>query len=322
MKDYKVYVTREIPGNAIQMLKDNFKVEINPYDRPVTREELISKIDKVDAVLCMLTDPIDKEVIKRAENVKIFANYAVGYNNIDVDTATKQGIFVTNTPDVLTDTTADLTWALLFAASRRIVEADNFTREGKFKKWIPTLLLGQDITGKTLGIIGAGRIGKAFAKKSVGFNMKVLYYNRKRDLDFEKECNAKWVELDVLLKEADFISVHTPLTKETIHLISKREFEMMKKTAIFINTSRGPVVDEKALVTALKEHQIWAAGLDVFEKEPELEEGLIDLHNVVVVPHIGSATIETRCNMGEMAANNIISVLKGNGPINAVNNIK
>jgi len=245
----------------------------------------------------------------------------VGYNNIDVTEATKRGIIVTNTPGVLTDATADLAWGLLLAAARRIVESDKFTRAGKYESWSPTLLLGRSVAGKTLGIIGAGRIGRAVAKRSIGFDMKVLYHNRKRDPDLERELKARWVDKETLLKESDFISLHVPLTDETRHMIGRREFEVMKDTAVLVNTSRGPVVDEKALVEALRKKLIWAAGLDVYEREPEIEEGLKELDNVVLASHIGSATIEARTSMAMMAAQNIVSVLKGGKPITPVNEI-
>jgi glyoxylate reductase len=261
---------------------------------------------------------IDKEVIDNASGVKIFANYAVGFNNIDISEAKSRGVFVTNTPDVLTDTTADLAWALLFAAARRVVESDKFMRSGKFEKWSSKLLLGQDITGKTLGIIGLGKIGKAFGKKSIGFEMNILYYNRSRDEEFEQKYGAEYVDMDTLLKESDFISIHLPLTDETIHFIGKNEFNKMKKTAILVNTARGPIIDEKALVEALKSRRILAAGLDVYEREPEFEMELKDLDNVVMLPHIGSATAETRTNMALMAAQNIVEVLNGNRPLNPV----
>ncbi|WP_069650052.1 2-hydroxyacid dehydrogenase [Caloranaerobacter ferrireducens] len=321
MNRKKVYITRKIPDIGINLLKQHFEVEINMEDRPLTKEELISNIEDKDAVLCQLTDLIDKEVYDRAKNVKIFANYAVGFNNIDVDEATKRGIIITNTPGVLSDATADLAWTLLLSVARRIVEADKYTRAGKFKCWSPTLFLGQDLVGKTLGIIGAGRIGKTLAKRSIGFEMKILYHNRKRDEEMEKMFNAKWVDKDTLLKESDFISLHVPLTKETYHMIGEREFKLMKETAILINTARGPVVDEKALVKALKEKEIWGAGLDVYEKEPEVEEDLKKMDNVVLVPHIGSATINTRDNMAKIAAKNIIAVLNNEKPLTPVNDI-
>jgi len=317
-----VYFTRKIPSIAKKLLEEYFYVEENQEDRPLTKDELLDKITDKNALITQLTDVIDKEVLDGADSLRVIANYAVGYNNIDVEEATRKKIIVTNTPDVLTDTTAELAWALMFSVSRRIVESDRFAREGKFKGWTPTLFLGQDITGKTLGIIGSGRIGRAFAEKSKGFNMNVLYYSRTMNSDFEKETNGKLVNLDTLLRESDFISIHVPLTKETEGLIGEEEFKKMKNSAILINTSRGPIVDEKALVKALKEGEIWGAGLDVYEKEPEIEEELKHLDNVVILPHIGSATTETRDRMAEMAARNVIAVLNGDEPLNPVTKSK
>jgi glyoxylate reductase len=318
MDKKKVYVTSEIPEEGIELLEKFFEVEVNREDRNLSKDELISRIKNKDGVLCRLADVIDKEVIDNASGVKIFANYAVGFNNIDISEAKSRGVFVTNTPDVLTDTTADLAWALLFAAARRVVESDKFMRSGKFEKWSSKLLLGQDITGKTLGIIGLGKIGKAFGKKSIGFEMNILYYNRSRDEEFEQKYGAEYVDMDALLRKSDFISIHLPLTDETRHFIGKNEFNKMKKTAILVNTARGPIIDEKALVEALKSRRIMAAGLDVYEREPEFEMELKDLDNVVMLPHIGSATAETRTNMALMAAQNIVEVLNGNRPLNPV----
>ena len=316
----KVYVTRQIPEAVIEGLREQFDVTVNPHDRVLTREELLGGVKGMDAVLCLLTDTIDSEVFEAAgPQCRIFADYAVGYNNIDVAEASKRGIIVTNTPDVLNDATADLAWALLFAVSRRIVESDRFARAGKFKGWGPMLLLGRDITGKKVGIIGAGRIGFNFAKKAKGFDMEILYTSSRPNADMEEQLGAKFVDKETLLKEADFISVHVPLNPSTRHYIGEKEFKLMKKTAVLINTSRGPVVDEKALVQALRSGEIWGAGLDVFENEPEIESGLIGLENAVVVPHIASATIETRTNMGLIAARNIISVLSGGKPETCVN---
>ena len=320
MKKPNVYVTRMLPQAAIDLLKEHCQVEINPEDRVLAREELLEKVKGRDAVLCLLTDTIDEEVLESAGlECRIFANYAVGYNNISVEAATKKGIIITNTPGVLTDATADLAWSLLFSVSRRVVESDKYTREGKFKGWGPMLFLGRDITGKTLGVIGIGRIGANFAKKSKGFEMRILYNDIKPDEEFEKETGASYVDKETLLKESDFISVHVPLLPSTRHLIGEKEFKLMKKTAVLINTSRGPVVDEKALVKALKQGEIWGAGLDVFENEPLLEPGLAELDNVVIVPHIASATIETRTNMGLIAVRNIIAVFKGEMPPNCLN---
>jgi len=315
----KVLVTRKIPEVAVELLKQHFEVEYDGDDRQMSKEELMERVRGKDAVLCLLTDPIDKEVIDAAHGCRIFANYAVGYNNIDVEHATRKGILVTNTPGVLDNATADLTWALLFAAARRVAEGDRYVRDRKFDSWKATLLLGRDITGKTLGVVGGGRIGTNFAKKARGFDMKILYTGRSRSEGFEKETGGTFVSKEELLHESDFVSLHVPLNPETKHYISDAELDMMKDTSVLINTARGPVVDEKALVRALREGKIWAAGLDVFENEPLIEEELYDMKNVVLLPHIGSATIETREEMGLIAARNIVSVLSGERPQTCVN---
>lgn len=316
----KVYVTRVIAGAGIPMLEKECEVEVNRSERALTREELLRNVRGKDAVLCMLSDTIDEAVFEAAgPQCKVFANYAVGYNNIDVPAATRHGVFATNTPGVLTDATADIAWALLFSVARRIVEGDRMVRAGQFKGWEPLMLIGMDIARKTLGVIGAGRIGQAFAKRSRGFDMKILYTSNKPNPEFEAETNARFVDKDTLLRESDFVSLHVPLTPATRHMIGERELGLMKKTAILINTARGPVVDEKALVRALKEKRIWGAGLDVYEREPELEPGLAELDNVVIPPHLGSATIETRDKMGTLAAENILATLAGKIPPNCLN---
>jgi len=315
-----VYVTKQVPETAIRMLAKQCEVEVNPEDRSLTREELLAKVKGKNAVMTMLSDTIDATVLDEVGSYcTIIANYAVGYNNIDIPAATERGIFATNTPDVLTDATADMAWALLLAVARRVVEGDRFTRAGKFKGWGSLMLLGMEVTGKTLGVIGAGRIGQAFAKRAHGFNMKILYTANKPKPEFEAQIGAKFADRDTLLREADFVSLHVPLTPATRHLIGEREFGLMKESAILINTARGPVVDEKALVRALKEKRIWGAGLDVFEREPELEPGLMELDNVVIPPHLGSATIETRDKMGILAAENILAALAGKVPPNCLN---
>lgn len=315
----KVYITRRIPQPAIDYLQTFAAVEVNPYDRNLAREELLAAVAGRDAVLCMLNDTIDAEVLQAAEGVKIFANYAVGFNNIDLQTATQRGVMITNTPGVLTAATADLAWALLFAVARRVVEADQYTRQGKFAGWAPLLFLGQDITGKTLGVLGLGRIGKAMAKRATGFEMRIIYHSNRRDEEFERETGARFVDLPTLFTDSDYLSLHVPLTPSTRHLVGEKELRMMKKSAILINTARGPVVDEQALVQALREGIIAGAGLDVYEEEPVLAQGLAELPNVVVLPHVGSATTETRTRMGMMAAENIKIALDGKRPPNLVN---
>jgi glyoxylate reductase len=315
-----VFVTRPIPEAGLRILKREVgQFDMNLDDRVLSKHELIEQVRGRQAVLCLLTDPIDADVIEAAAECKVFANYAVGYDNIDVAAATRRGIIVTNTPGVLTDATADLTWALLMAAARRIVPADRFTRSGTFKGWGPMLFLGVDVAGKILGIVGAGRIGAAVARRSVGFGMRILYTDIRRNETLENELGAARVDLDTLLREADFVSLHVPLNDGTHHLISEGELDMMKETAVLINTSRGPVVDEAALVAALRDGKLFGAGLDVFEAEPDLSPGLAELDNVVIPPHIGSATIATRSRMAQMAANNLVAVLKGQRPPNCVN---
>ncbi|NLN91642.1 MAG: D-glycerate dehydrogenase [candidate division WS1 bacterium] len=318
---YKVSVTREIPDPGIPIVREIAPdARINPDDRVLTRGELLDYVRGCDGVLCLLTDPIDAEVLDAAgPQCRIFANYAVGYNNIDVAAATARGIMVTNTPGVLTDATADHAWALLFSVARRIVEGDAFMRAGKFEGWGPMMFLGGDITGKTLGIVGAGRIGAAMALKSRGFGMRVLYADVARNEELESDLGAQWVDLDTLLAESDFVSLHVALTPETVHLINAERLGKMKPTAYLINTSRGPVVDEIALVDALTSRRIAGAGLDVYEDEPAMKPGLADCPNAVIVPHIASATNWTRSKMAEMAATNLVAGLKGETPPNLVN---
>ncbi len=315
----KIFVTRKIPNPGLDLLKDKFELEINPFNRVLTKEEIMKGMKGKDGLLCLLTDPIDKEVINSEPKLKMIASYAVGYDNIDIKAATKQGIPVSNTPGVLTDATAEMAWALLFSVTRRIVEGDTFTRAGRFKGWDPMLLHGQNVSNKTLGVIGAGRIGTAFALKSKGFNMHVLYVQRKINELLERELKAKKVDLSELLKSSDFISLHIPLNKETYHLIGEKELKMMKKTAILINTSRGPVIDEQALVKALQEKWIFGAGLDVYEYEPNISEELKELDNVILQPHSASATVEARTKMAILAAENMMAGLKGEIPPNCVN---
>lgn len=320
MGNWNVYVTRVIPQAGIDLLRQNCKtVDVNPDDRVLTRAELLKNVKGRDAVLCLLTDKIDDEVFAAAgPQCKIFANYAVGFNNVDVEAAKRRKVRVSNTPGVLTDATADMAWSLLFAAARRIAESDKFMRTGQWGGWGPMQFLGQDITGRTLGVVGVGRIGANFALKSAGFRMKVLYTDVAVSAEMESKLGAKKVPLDQLLRESDFISVHVPLMPETTHLISKPQFEMMKRTAVLINTSRGPVIDEKALVEALRTKRIAAAGLDVYEEEPKAAPGLLALDNVVACPHTASATIETRTKMALMAAENLLAALQGKEPPNAV----
>jgi len=318
---FNMHVTRQIPEEGINILKKFCQtVEVNPHDRPLTYDELFGQAKGRDAILTMLSDKIDAHLINKATNLRIIANYAVGYDNVDVKAATAKGIVVTNTPGVLTDSTADMAWALLFAIVRRIVEGDRLTRAGKFTGWAPMMLLGGDFIGKTLGLIGAGRIGTAMALRSRGWCMKVLYTTQSnRNSVLEEMLGAKRVDLETLLRVSDFVSIHTPLTEKTKHLISAKALSQMKRTAYLINTARGAVIDEGALVNALRNKQIAGAGLDVYEGEPRLKPGFAELDNVVLAPHLGSATIETRTKMAIMAAENIIAVLSGQKPKNCVN---
>jgi len=303
----------------LDRLEEVFEMKVNPEDRVLTKEELIEGVKWCDVLLCLLTDTIDGEIMDANPNLIGIANYAVGFNNIDVDAATERGLPVSNTPGVLTNTTADMAWALMFAVARRIVEADKFNRAGKFVGWGPMMFLGGDVYGKTLGVIGVGRIGASVAKRAIGFNMTVLYADVFRNEELEKEVGAKKVEMEELLKEADFVTVHVPLMPETTHLIGEKELKMMKKTAYLINTSRGPVVDEKVLVKALNEGWIAGAGLDVFEEEPKMAEGLAECENAVLTPHTASATVETRTGMALMAAENAIAMIEGRRPLQIVN---
>ena len=315
----KIFVTRKIPEPGLKKLRKKHEIELNPYNRVLSKKEVIKGLKGKDGLLCLLTDTVDREVIFSEPKLKMIASYAVGYDNIDIKAATERGIPVSNTPNVLTDTTAEMAWALLFSTSRRIVEGDKYTRTGKFKGWDPMLMHGFDITNKTLGIIGAGRIGTAFALKSKGFNMKVLYAGHKKNELLENELNAKKTDFNTVLKESDYISLHLPLNKSTYHMIGEKQLKMMKKNTVLINTSRGPIIDEKALIKSLKEKWIFAAGLDVYEKEPEITNELKKLDNVILQPHSASATNETRTKMAVMAAENMIEGLKGNVPPNCIN---
>ena len=320
----KVFITRKIPEAGTEKLKKaGYEVEVNPEDRVLKKEELISflKRGKYDAVLVLLTDKLDAEVFEAAgKQCKIFANMAVGFDNVEVAAAKKVGIMVANTPGVLTDTVAEHTFALMLAIAHRIAEGDRFSRAGKYHGWEPMLLLGADVSRKTLGILGLGRIGSRVAHHAArGFDMKVLYYDVKRNEDFEKEFSAQYrLAAEEVLREADFVSIHVPLLPSTHHLIDAKRLKMMKPTASLINTSRGPVIDEKALAEALKKGVIKGAAIDVFENEPRIEPELLKLENVILTPHIASATQETRAKMAELAAENIILALAGQTPPNLI----
>lgn len=316
----RVYVCRPIFDETMAVLKQEVDVQANAEDRVLSKQELISNLRDKDGAITLLTDTIDTEVLKAAPGLQVVANFAVGFNNVDMDAATRLGVVVTNTPGVLTETTADFAWTLIMAAARRVVEGDNLARSGKFNAWGPKMLLGHDVFGKTLGLIGLGRIGQAVARRAKGFNMRVIFYDAEPIPDSViRELGVERVALEQLLRSADFISLHVPLLPETKHLLNDRTFAMMKPHCIVVNTSRGPVVEEKALVRALRHGKIAAAGLDVFENEPEIEPELFELDNVVLAPHIASASYETRLKMCNMAAENLLTALKGQRPRNLVN---
>jgi glyoxylate reductase len=287
---------------------------------PPPRDVLLAEAESAQGIVSLLTDRMDEELFAGARNLRVVSNVAVGYDNVDVEAATRRGIVVTNTPGVLTEATADFAWALLMAAARRIPEADRYTRSGRWTSWQPTLLLGQDVHGQTIGIVGMGRIGSAVARRALGFGMRVLYHDQFRQPDRESELGIEYRELEDLLRESDFVSIHTPLAAQTRHLINRERLALMKPTAVLVNTARGPVVDEQALYEALAQGRIAAAGLDVFEVEPlPADSLLLVLDNVVLAPHIASATHATRARMAELAAENCVAVLNGRRPLNPVN---
>jgi lactate dehydrogenase-like 2-hydroxyacid dehydrogenase len=320
MSKPKVLVTREISSEAIARLKQHFAVESNQKDLPVSPRQLLQKLKGKDGVVTLATDVVNDDVLAKNPQLKIVSNVAVGYNNLDVAAATKHGVMMTNTPGALDDTTADFTWCLILAAARGLISADRTFRSGKWKRWRMMEFLGQDIYGKTIGICGFGRIGRGVARRAMGFNMKVLYASRDRAPDsVEQEFRASYVDKRTLLRESDVVTLHVPLFPGTRHYIGAAEFALMKKTAIFVNTSRGPVVDEKALVKALKSGRIAGAGLDVYEHEPVPAPGLTKLPNTVLAPHIASASSDTRLKMSNMAATNCIAGLTGQRPPNLLN---
>jgi glyoxylate reductase len=312
-----LFITRQLPEQVMAAIPRHYRLISEPGDNPLTPNDLCRGFAQADAAICTLADGIDDSILAEASQLKIIANYAVGYNNIDLAAATQRGIIVTNTPDVLTDATADLTWALLLATSRRLVEGDTWVRTGTWPGWTPTQLLGADISGKTLGLIGMGRIGQAVAQRAVGFRMPVIYAARRPILP---PSGTTWSHrsIDDVLQESDFLSLHVPLTDTTRHLIGRDQLAKMRPTAFLINTSRGPVIDEAALVSALEEKTIAGAGLDVYEQEPIVSTGLLSRPNVVLLPHLGSATLETRVRMGRICLENIAAVLDGRPAKNRV----
>ena len=314
----KILVTREIPDAGLRVLEP-FDVSVL-HERPPEREELLDAVRGASGVLSTATEKVDGEVMDAAgEGLQVVANMAVGYDNVDVAAASERGVVVTNTPGVLDETTADVAFMLLLAAARRLGEGERLLRAGRWEWWGPKQLLGQDVWGKKLGIVGFGRIGQSVARRAKGFGMEILYHNRSRKPGAEKELDARYLDLDDLLETADFVSLHTPLTDETSHLIGERELALMRPTAVLVNTSRGPVVDEAALADALEKERIFAAGLDVYEDEPDVHPKLLDLENAVLAPHIGSASVETRDRMAVLAAENIVAVLSGEEPKTPVN---
>lgn len=317
-----MYVTsNEVPESALGMLRSVAQVEVYGKNGTPPRDTILREVRDVDALFCLLTDRVDAVLLRRAGRLKVVGNMAVGYDNVDIEEATRRGVLVTNTPGVLTETVADLTVALMLAIARRVVEADGYVRRGRWKtRWSPMMMAGTDVYGKTLGIYGLGRIGLAVARRVTGFGMKVAYNDAIRNEAAEKEDGIEFKPLDELLSMADFLTIHVPLTPETRHSIGGREIAMMKRSAFLINTSRGPVVNEKALTSALLRGKIAGAALDVFEKEPVGPANpLMRLSNVILLPHIASASVETRTSMAELAARNILAALDGKTPPNLVN---
>jgi glyoxylate reductase len=317
----RIFVTRKIPDDGLDLISKKYEIDVWQAEFPPTTEEIVERASGCSGIVTLLSDRIDANLLDRLPDLKVIAQYAVGYDNIDVQEATQRGIIVTNTPGVLTDTTADLAWTLIMAAARRIVEADRFVRERRWKvAWGPQFLLGTDVHGSTLGVIGLGRIGEAVTRRAVGFKMRILYFSRNRNKVLEKELGVIYTDLKNLLRESDIVSLHVPLTAETTNLIGKEELELMKKSAVLVNTSRGKVIDEDALYDALRDGKIGSAGLDVFREEPIPKESpLLELDNLVIAPHIGSASIKTRATMSRMCAENLIAALEGERPPNIVN---
>lgn len=318
-KKPQVLVTRRLPEAGMELLNRYCEVEVAEEDRTLTKEKLLQQIKEKQGLLSLVTDRVDSQVMDAGSSLKVISNYAVGYDNIDVREAQRRGITVTNTPDVLTHATADMTWALLMDVARRVTESDRVVRAGGWKEWAPQFMLGKEVTGSVLGIVGLGRIGRAVARRAKGFDMRVLYYSRTRlRMEEEKGLGVEYRDLQTLLQEADFVSLHVPSSPKTRHMIGEQELSWMKPTAYLINTARGDLVDEQVLVRFLREGKIAGAGLDVYEHEPRLTPGLSELDQVVLAPHIGSATLETRQHMAIMAAQNLIDELYGKTSPNRV----
>lgn len=315
----KVFITQELPGNVEEYLvSKGFEVDVYRKNKIISKRELIKRANDADGLIPLLTNSIDREVIDNLKRCKVIANVAVGYNNIDVAYAKSKNIVITNTPGILDDATADLTLALILACARRLREGDIFVRKNKFKAWMPQLMLGVELSGKTVGIIGAGRIGIEVAKRLLPFKTKIIYYDRNRREKFEIITGAKKVSLNELLKKSDIVSLHIPLNKESFHILNRENMKLLKPTSILVNTSRGEVIEENYLIEILKKKKIFAAGLDVYEGEPKINLELIKLDNVFLLPHIGSATIETRSKMAQLAAKNVAAVLSNKNPVTPV----
>lgn len=315
----KVFVTREIPDIGFELFKKaKINFEWHKKDSPVSRRQLLINVKECDGLICLLTERIDREVIDTMKNCRIISNFAVGYNNIDVDYAKSKNIIVTNTPDVLTESTADLTMALVLACARRISEGEKYLKDGKYKSWKPKLLLGMELRNKMFGILGAGRIGTAVSLRAKAFGTKIIYRSLNKNLSLEEQTGAKKVDLNFLLRHSDILSVHLPLNEHTYHLLNKQKLQLLKKNSIIINTARGEIIEEQYLIELLKTGKVRAAGLDVFENEPYVNPALLKLQNVVVLPHLGSATVEARNGMAELAAKNVIRVLQGKRPLTPV----
>jgi len=316
----KVFITRSLPGDIEKYIRSKgHKVITYRKEKPITKTELINNGKDADAIISLLTDKIDSDIIDNLDKCKIIANYAAGYNNIDVNYANSKNIVVTNTPDLLTNATADVALTLALACSRRVIEGHEFMKKKMFKGWDPQLLLGVEMTGKTIGIVGSGRIGQAVARRFKAFGTKIIYYNRSKKSKFEKEIGAKKVSLKKLMQDSDIISLQIPSTKETYHLLDKEKLSLLKPNAILINIARGEVIDEKFLIRLLKKGKIHSAGFDVYENEPNVNPELLKLSNVVLLPHLGSATVEARTKMAKLCADNIIRFFEGKSPKTKVN---
>lgn len=319
-RQWSVAVTRQIPDAGLHPLREEAEVEIWRSELPPNRRELERLLAGRDGAVTMLTDQIDAALLDCVPTIRVISNFAVGYDNVDVEAATSRGVLVCNTPEVLTNATADAAWSLLLAAARRIPESITYVREGHWKTWGPMLLLGQEVSGATLGIIGLGRIGKEVAKRARGFDMRILAFDPYQDEDFARHYDVTYVALDTLLEESDFVSIHVALSPETRHLIGANELARMKPTAVLVNAARGPVIDTSALVTALEDHVIFGAALDVTDPEPlPVDHPLVKLRNCIVVPHTASATVQTRNHMAELAAQNLLAGLRREKPPAAVN---